>query len=303
MPQVYSSAKKRRGGAVIAVAVLCIVSTFAYAAASPLPPKRLAGPGPASCGSSVLRDYLRPLQRLPRLHAAPAAGRLPFAPPGVLVAILPSLLIGGGDAGYQLIADPSTAGAQLDWRTTATLARIDRRGELLEVEGRLTKDVGFLAPGEDGGLRFALGAEPGLRRIVVVFRSKEGAKLGGFGFYLRVVAGRRNVVLGLDARSYRPGQTVRGRIENFGTELVGYGYPYAIESRVNGQWGPAPVKVGPFLMPLFHANPGEAGKICTSFEVPRSLPPGRYRMVKTIMPKIRGRRFTRLATEFTVRRP
>lgn len=301
MPQVFSSAKKRRKPAVIAIVVLFTVSAITIAAANPLPPKRLAEPVPTSCGGTALRDYLRPLRRLPRLHAPPVAGQLPFAPPGVVVATLPSLLIGGGAAGYQLTADPSTPGAQLDWRTTATLALVDRRGELVEVEARLTKDVGFLAPGQGAGLRFTLGAKPGLWRIVVVFHSSKGTKLGGFGFYVRVVAGRQDVVLGLDAASYRPGQRVRGRIENFGAEFVGYGYPYGIERRVGGQWGPAPVEIGPFLLPLFHAKPGEAGKVCTRFEIPHSLPPGRYRMVKMAGFRTPGLpRFVRLATEFAV---
>jgi hypothetical protein len=137
---------------------------------------------------------------------------------------------------------------------------------------------------------------PTAYRVTVVFRNKSAHKLGGFGFYFRVVTPIQNVRLGLNSSSYSPEQTVFGRIENFGTETVRYGAPYVIERLEGTTWVTAPETPRVFIMPLYGASPGKSGSPCSSFWIPPAMASGRYRMSKEI------NRAIKLMAEFDIAR-
>jgi len=141
-------------------------------------------------------------------------------------------------------------------------------------------EIGRPRNGAFDDLFFSVSAEPALYRVDIVFRNRTGKRLGAYGQYFRVVSPLQDARLRLNATSYRPGETVYARVENFGTELVTYGVSYSIE-RYNGtSWGEAPESPnGPWILPLLFSQPGTSGR-CSGFSIPTEMTPGRYRFAK-----------------------
>ncbi len=117
-------------------------------------------------------------------------------------------------------------------------------------------------------------------RLTVVFQSKSGRKLGGYGFYSRVVAVTKHARLSLDSDTYVPETTVFGRLENFGTDPIFYGARYAIERLEGSTWVTAPESPRVFILPLYSTEAG-ATSSCSPFWI-RPTMSGRYRMTKGI---------------------
>jgi hypothetical protein len=234
------------------------------------------------CDGEVLHDYLVPLKRMPRLHSPPPSGRIGFGPASIAIRPYPALLVGEGRVGYGLSLRRRTPAAHPRWDVTTTLSRVDWQGRAIEMVDRVRRQVNTVGRGHSAGVHFKVGDDPGAYRLTSVFRSRSGQKLGGYGFYFRVVAPTQNVRLGLNADSYRPGNTVFGRIENYGTATVNYGVAYSIE-RLNGSsWSQAPESPrGPWILIGLSTQAGQSGR-CLGFWIPNDMSPGTYRVVKSV---------------------
>ena len=240
-------------------------------------------PAPPFCEGAVVHDYLMPLKRMPRLHSPPSTGRLGFASERLRLRPLPSLLVGEGKVGYELTLFERGSPVHLGWDVTATLVQVDWRGRVKEVVTRSRRHLATVSRRRGGGVRFPVGEAPAVYRLTVVFRTEAGRKLGGYGFYFRVVSPTQNARLSLNTDSYRPGNMVFGRIENFGTASVLYGAPYAIERQEGSAWTEAPESPrGPWILIGYITGPGLAAEHCSGFWVPPGMPLGRYRMVKEL---------------------
>lgn len=265
---------KRRAlsSAIAALAVLFVVVPSASAVTYEVEPP--------FCKPALLRDYLKPLERLPRLPSPPS-GRLPFGPERLGLRPMQSLVVGSGRVGYDLVVE-GRAPVHPDWRVTTTLERVDWRGRPVKTIATANRQLRTIRSDRRAGDVFELKGAPAPYRVITVFRSKSGEQLGRFGFYFRLVRPTESAILALNASSYRPGQTVFARVENRGTELVGYGVPYAIERLSGSTWSKAPESPrGPWILPLLLSNPGMSGR-CTGFWITPDMPAGRYRMVKEI---------------------
>jgi hypothetical protein len=239
-------------------------------------------PEPSFCKPALLRDHLEPLERLPKLPAPPRSGRLAFGPTSLRLEPLPALITGEGRVGYRLYLQRQGASVHPRWTVTTTLVRVDWQGRLVKTIARATRKVRTIDARRGAGVEFDLSGAFGPYRVLSVFRSKAGEKLGSYGFYFRLVRPDESARLALNSRSYRPGQTVFARVDNFGTALVTYGVPYAIEQLSGSTWSKAPESPkGPWILPLYFSEPGMSGD-CTGFWIPPSMPAGRYRMVKQI---------------------
>lgn len=240
-------------------------------------------PVPPFCDGGVVHDYLKPLKRMAKPHAPHPSGRIGFGPPALRLRLFPELLVGDGSAGYWLYLERRRGSAQLRWEVTTTLARVDWRGRELSVLARGHRRIGSVGSRLGVISRFEIDGRPGVYRFTLEIARRSGEQLAEFSRYLRVVRPMRKARLALDAASYEPGETVFGRIENFGTTTVHFGAPYAIERFDGTGWVKAPESPrGPWIMPLYGLGPGEASPHCSRFWIPPTMPAGRYRMSKGV---------------------
>lgn len=232
-------------------------------------------PEPPFCKSQTLHDYLAPLKRMPELREPPyrATGRS-FHLRGVDIAASgPSLAVSGGSAGYQLNWDTNPK-----WNVTVTLSRVDWRGRVVQRIGQRHLRLGELAPAITTEPRFALPRKPAAYRTTLVIRSPSGRKFAEFGNYYRVVKPAVHASLAPSAPSYSPGDTLFARVENPGAAFVLFGQEYAIEKLEGESWIRAPESPGAFVMPLYFVAPGRTSGHCSVFQIPVSMPLGRYRI-------------------------
>jgi hypothetical protein len=238
---------------------------------------------PAFCRATVLRDYLAPLGRLPKLHSPGPAGQLGFGPTSIRLQPLSTLLVGGGSLGYKLFLSRGAPTQHPNWTVVTTLARINWRGRSVETHNHARRHVTTISRSRGAGVEFRVNRYPAPYLLTVVFRNEAGKELGEYGFYFRVVTATANAQFGLSAPSYRPGSTVFARIENLGSSPVSYGAPYAIERLEGSAWSKAPESPGgPWILALYVTGPGTTESGCHGFWIPPTMPPGRYRISKEV---------------------
>lgn len=287
------------------MAALFAFGAMTLFAASPRPAAAVTNEAqPPFCERETLRDYLAPLEGLPKLHGVPASGQMSFSSGNIIVRQDAALVVGEGSVGFAFDLNNYNHPARPRWDVTAILTQVDWHGRTLRAVDRLQRQVLQIGREHSADFEFSVSDTPSVYRVTTVFRSLSGRKLGGFGSYFRVVPATKHARLGLDASAYHPGQTVYSRVENFGTESAAYGVPYAIERPEGAAWVKAPESPrGPWIMPLLWSGPGMAGG-CDGFQIPTTMAPGRYRMAKEIefldWPAPPGRHPVTLTAEFEV---
>lgn len=239
-------------------------------------------PEPAFCQQSERRDYLAPIDRLPQLRQPRPDGTIGFAKANVRMKLTEQLVAGPGKVGFVLFRPYRTYIPVIhpSWTVTATLARIDAGGRILERLGTRTMKVRALGHGKMAATRFAVGPELAFYRLTIVFRSAKGRKLAKYGHYVRVVDEIDDVRLVLDASSYRREETVFAQLQNPGTTTWSYGYGYRIEKLTPGGWVEAPENPRlPVPLVSRYLTPGTATD-CEEFWIPPSTEPGHYRLLR-----------------------
>lgn len=264
---------------------LALAAALLACAATLLAPGRAAAvayePEPAFCGQTAVHDYLRPLAKLPQLRW-PADSRLGFAPRIHLSAPTQLLVPNNGppQIGYRLYVDPSATGTMRPrWSVTAFLARISWGGRVLKRIGKAQHEGVSLSPSRSSGRRWTVGGNPAAYRLVLVFRAPSGNRIATLGRYFRVVKPTENSRLALNASAFRPGQTIFAQLQNLGTKPLTYGYGYWIDKLTPSGWVEAPENPRmPVPAIALVLRGGQASK-CESFDIPSSMPPGRYRIL------------------------
>jgi hypothetical protein len=239
-------------------------------------------PAPAFCEEAALRDWAAPFDRMPKLPTPGWEGRvgLGFRNIALIRYVQEPRLPGGGDVGYVLQQLRNTPPAHPRWDIAVTISRLDRSGRPVERVDLRTWRVRRVASARP--LELPVPERRGLYRVTAALTNLAGRKLRSFGYYFRVAKPIRRARLALTATSYRPGETVFARVENYGTETVRYGVPYAIERLEGDVWASAPESPrGRWILPLLGSRPGWSGE-CNGFGIPASTPPGRYRIVKEV---------------------
>ncbi|HET8815286.1 MAG TPA: immunoglobulin-like domain-containing protein [Solirubrobacterales bacterium] len=269
----------RAGAKWMAIVAVALTAPSAASAVTYEPPPPAS---PYFCGGGPARDRLTPFKPKPKLPSPPPSGRLGFGPASLSLQSLPSLVVDKGSVGYSLALRPSAAPVQLNWEVSTTLTLVDWLGRPLGKLRETRRRVTTVRPTRDVGVRFSVNGEAAFYRVIATFWNEADRKLGWYGFYFRVVPDTRGARLILSKNAFRSGQTVKGRIDNVGDEIVSYGTPFAIERLEGSSWTLAPESPdGPWTLPLFHTLPGHAGRRCSNFRIPASMAPGRYRMSKT----------------------
>ncbi|HYJ23127.1 MAG TPA: immunoglobulin-like domain-containing protein [Solirubrobacterales bacterium] len=278
---------RRRASTLAAAAI----AALALAGATPAVGAVTYETAPAGfCRSTLLRDYLTPLDRLPKLRSPSPSGRLDFGPRSIRLQPLPALLVGGGTIGYKLFLSEGARTQHPDWTVVTALARVNWRGRSAEAHSHARRQVTTVSSSREAGVDFRVNRYPAPYLLTISFRDKTGKELGEYGFYFRVVKATANARLGLSGTAYRPGSTVFARVENLGSSPVTFGAPYAIERPEGTAWVKAPESPkGPWIMPLFWTLGGMTEQGCQGFWIPPTMPPGRYRISKEAQfPALKG---------------
>jgi hypothetical protein len=232
---------------------------------------------PPFCQPTVLTDYLAPLAQMPPLHSP--GGNPGFGRGRLDLTSTPSLVVRSGEVGYTLSLRPKARPLHPKWTATTTLARIDAHGQPVQVLATVRRKLRTISRKRSAGASFQISGEPAFYRVTAVIRNRSGRKVGGFGFYYRVVVPETDAKLALNGTAFRPGQTVFGRIENFGSTRVEYGAGRQIQRQEGSAWVPAPEDPPlPAIAVLYFVQPGLTGR-CFGFGIPSAMPPGRYRMM------------------------
>jgi hypothetical protein len=266
---MYTRSKSWRAIGALAVAVMAAAATPSVAS--------------AFCDQEVVRNYERPLEKMPPLRGVPANHVLPFGPSGLYLfkgSQTPVMVPIGtpGGVGFAITTkrgEPNVKPiAHLDWLGTLKMTEVDKSGSPIRLlewrRKRITR-----APG--GGLTVDFSGRVGFYRLDFVVRNRKGRVLGKFGEYFRVMPATTEGRLELSSSSYQPGETVSACLENLGTTILVYGAPPLIEVFDGTTWTRSPID--PPMATLFTASllsPGRSHPLGT-FALPIDAPPGHYR--------------------------
>jgi hypothetical protein len=219
---------------------------------------------------------------MPKLRPSPREG-LPFGPGGIEFTQQgrgPLMLPGERELGYILSRSRTrNAGGPIfvDWLVTAKLARIDRRGGLRKKLGWRREHVTHVGRDDPTHLIFQPPRAPGFYRLEVVFRNGAQRRIGRFGEYIRVLRPSLNVRLSLNQSSFKPGDRVVPRLENYGAAYLFFGLIGAYYEHYDGvSWGLASFGNGPKPAIGLGIGPG-ASASCWAVQIPENASPGRYR--------------------------
>lgn len=232
------------------------------------------------CESHTLHDYLAPMKRLPKVREPPfrATGRDIHFRGLEIAASGPTLAVSGGRAGYQLNWDTNPR-----WDITVTLARVDWRGRFMWLIGWRHLRLGELGAALITEPNIGLPRKPGVYRSTIVIRTSSGRKLAKFSNHYRVVRPTVHARLTPISPTYSPGATLFARLENPGAAFALFGEEHAIERLEGESWAPAPELPGDFTMPLQFVAPGKTSGRCIVFQIPTSMPLGRYRISQEVI--------------------
>jgi len=249
--------------------------------------------GKPFCKGQKVRDYERPLNRMPPVRHPPLERDLPFGPRNMSIyeSAFSRVIVGRGGFGYAFFDE--TYGVRkevrLFWDVTATLSRISRRGRVLRQIDSTRQSFGVVRQIDDLSFWLDTPSGPALYRYDIEFwDSRSGELLGAYSEYLRVVRPRFRVGIAVHRSLLRPGGLALARVENRGTLWASFGLPYSVQRYEGGAW------TG---VPLFVRRPGEpqaawplvgismhGGQTgwCMAYRIPADAEPGRYRFVKSI---------------------
>jgi hypothetical protein len=203
--------------------------------------------------------------------------------------------------GYGFSEHNYSGTVRLDWKITAELWTVDKRGTAYRQVDFAELFIGRLNAVNQPHIE----VEPptnrrGFYRFSMRIESAAGETVGSFGAYFKVVRPYWNVKLGLARNALRPGQRVFSRLENFGSQTASYGESFSVERFDEASWVPQPDLLGRrgWLAWGGILGPGNTG-LCNSFRLPDDVSAGLYRVVKSVGPSLR-KQSIRLSAEFTI---
>lgn len=236
-----------------------------------------------SCRDRLLVDYAQPLEKMPG-DLLPGQA-LPFGPTDLEWRSGRSVVVAGDPISYTLRLPRSVSEdgrlvrpARLGWDLGVRVDSVNRHGRPTGLVRERRWRVGVL---RHSVRWFEVHAGPGLYRVSVGLRRLGGARLASYRQFIRVLPRRQNLGIGIrGGGSYRPGETVVGRVENRGTleELLLGGTGLSVEHRQDGAWA----RVEPDEPPSVTFGPSEylaGGRAsgCSFFTIPADSEPGEYR--------------------------
>jgi hypothetical protein len=158
---------------------------------------------------------------------------------------------------------------------------VDSQGQPVRVLGDLIRRVKRLRDDEaepSGRLVFLFKAgKPALYRLEITFSDLSGKRLARYGEYLRVLEPKLDARLTLNGTTFKPGERVTARLNNYGTTTLSFGLDRSIDFFDGASWVSAPNSAqGPVLAIGLGLGPGGSAE-CWGFTIPPEEPPGEYR--------------------------
>jgi hypothetical protein len=223
-----------------------------------------------------VKDYLAPLERLPRISEFPTSGRLRVGPSSLRIRPprehLVAIGLSGFESGGHVEGRPSHRA--LHWVVASRLERIDKNGH----EGKLVRSKVQAVPTVKSFASSNFGfpgrnIKPSLYRLTVEIKNAGDKTLEKHQEYFRALPARSDLRLTTNFATLRPGERGFLRIDNYGTVRANYGFGYQLWNE-QGEEVPSTLMFSNIALFL---GPGEAGR-CFSFEAPKDAPPGAYRI-------------------------
>jgi hypothetical protein len=255
------------------------------------------------CGVPVVRDYEKRLRRLPSGEPLPEI--LPFGPPQLRAfATRPggSRFVYRGEGPRFRIENTQGGGdLELNWTIGIRVSRPDELGLPAGVLSETTTGIvvmrGYGTFPFEGAPLF----ERGPYRIDIGFSDQSGNVLGSYFEYVEVVPQALRTRLRLSRRVVGPGGVLRFRLENLGTQEIGYGHSYGLQRFREGRWTPVPSRQKFFVDR--RTLPAGRASACQNVRIRRELEPGHYRILKAFSYGFkRALKVQFLAENFLVRR-
>ncbi len=274
----------RRGGFLVIPAALIL--TFAVGQAGGATTEGRGDTTRASegfCGSRVVKDFLRPLDRMTPIRRVPNSGKIPFAPARLnLEARGGALVVGGGSVGFGFSDEAVGQVRHLNWDVSVRLVKVDVRGEAISTLGSKRRRIGSVRGNAIKDLLIEVSGSPAFYRVEIVFR-RIGSRhvLGKFSNYVRVVRPHFDARLLISAPVAHRGELLSARLANFGTETISSISPdwrflvqrFDGEAWVTAASDPQPGKHKPIVQKL---SAGQMAK-CIDLRIPSFEETGRYR--------------------------
>ncbi len=240
--------------------------------------------GRGFCQRDLVKDYLAAVEHAAPLNEVPASRKLPFAPRGLLVYPYPeSPLVGRGAVGFGIADEAVNWPRHLNWTASASLSRVSANGRVLKVLRRKTRRLGTRKLNRDPnfGPRFGVPGAPAYYRAEIAFKSLKGDVLGAYARYFRVMKPRFEVDMRINDSVLEPGQVLRARIENLGTEPVSAELVVSVAKREGPGWGLV-TRIYPnhrVIDGRARVSGGYAGH-CFTYRIPQDAGEGQYRITE-----------------------
>lgn len=278
------------------LAILCVGAAQASAIAMPTF-------GQPWCKGTSVHNYRAPLEALPPVSHPPE--QLPFGPRklNLYSTSFSPVIVGEGGFGYGFFDETyRDRTLYLNWEVTVRVSRIDSRGEVVRTSRTRVVRLTDVSNPDEIDLWLKVPADPALYRYDLEFHDlQSGELLGGYSEYLRVVHRTFHARIAVDHKMFHPGQEAFARIENRGSEGVGFGVAYDVQRFEDGHWGRS--LLGKPVWPAVEIFMGGGGSgFCMPYRIPFDAPPGRYRFAKALG-SADGRHGGLRTAVFTVRRP
>jgi hypothetical protein len=235
---------------------------------------------PSFCAIPVVRDYGKRLRGLPSGEPLPEA--LPFGPPQLRAfATRPEenqFIYRGKAPQFRLENTQGGGDLELNWTIEMRVSRPDVFGLPDVVLYNAATTVGTLGRYSTFPFEGAPLLERGPYRIDIVFLDQSANVLGSYFEYVEVVPQMLRARLRLSRRVVGPGGVLRFRLENLGTQEIGYSHFYGLQRFHEGRW--ASVRLQKKFFAGRRTLPAGRASACQNLRIQRELKPGRYRILK-----------------------
>jgi hypothetical protein len=275
--------------------------SIAWLAAAVVSVLLAAGPAPAAApGVEEPQDYGNPafcapaepvadfgLSALPSVHESPAFGDLPFGPKTVSLELSAGPVLAPGESvGFWLHSSNLKGRTPLRWVLRSRIHLVDEAGGPGPVVARDSIRVRTIDAAREVKTFLTPPRAPGFYLYEIEIADFTGKTLAVYDRYLRVERAFWDAKLGLSATELRPGEQLLVRLENLGTEWIEFGEELRLQAHRGGEWTGigVPGRAG-WLLWGGSLMPGRSWS-CSAIDLPRSFPPGRYRIVKQVYRQI-----------------
>jgi len=225
------------------------------------------------CSEEAVKNYLKPIEGLPRVRTVPSSGRLGVGPASLRIFPPNESLVVAGKARFEAQGslEGSPSSGPLHWRVRSSLFRINSASLGAVVVARKQTSIRSIQAFSRTSFGFSKQVRTGIYRLDIEIENARGKKLKRYQRYFRALKAQSDLRLGVSDDSFRPGDTGFLRIENYGTVSASYGFGYHLLNE-KGEEVPTTDVFSALRLNLL---PGTAGR-CFSFELPKGLSPGKY---------------------------